>query len=51
MRHLGKPALLAASYKNDAAGIAAAAMEEVEAALSSSLHELERLSFMSIGEI
>ena len=36
-------------YKNDAAGIASAAMEEVEIALVGCLHELERLSFMSIG--
>lgn len=49
MRQLGKPALLAATYKGDAAGIAAAAMEEVESTLVSCLHELERLSFISGG--
>lgn len=50
VRQLGKPALLAATYKGDAAGIAAAAMEEVEFTLVSCLHELERLSFISGGE-
>lgn len=49
VRQLGKPALLAATYKGDAAGIAAAAMEEVESTLVSCLHELERLSFISGG--
>ena len=49
MRQLGKPALLAATYKGDAGGIAAAAMEEVELTLVSCLHELERLSFISGG--
>ena len=49
IRQLGKPGLLAATYKGDAAGIAAAAMEEVESTLVSCLHELERLSFISGG--
>ena len=49
VRQLGKPALLAATYKGDAAGIAGAAMEEVESTLVSCLHELERLSFISGG--
>ena len=49
VRQLGKPALLAATYKGDAAGIAAAAMEEVEATLVNCLHELERLSLISGG--
>lgn len=51
IRQLGKPGLLAATYKGDAAGIAAAAMEEVESTLVSCLHELERLSFISGGNL
>lgn len=50
MRQLGKPALLAATYKGDAAGIAAAAMEEVGATLINCLHELERLALLSGGQ-
>ena len=49
VRQLGKPALLAATYKGDASGIAAATMEEVEAPLVNCLHELERLSLLSGG--
>ena len=51
MRQLGKPALLAATYKGDAAGIATAAMEEVEATLLNSLHELERLAMSAGGAV
>ena len=50
MRQLGRPALLAATYKGDAAGIAAAAMEEVGGTLINCLHELERLALLSGGE-
>ena len=49
VRQIGRPALLAATYKRDAAGIATAAMEEVEATLVNSLHELERLALVSGG--
>lgn len=49
MRQLGRPALLAATYKGDAAGIAFAAMEEVEGTLVNCLRELERLSLLSGG--
>lgn len=49
VRQLGKPALLASTYKGDAPGIAAAAMEEVEGALGNCLHELERLALVSGG--
>jgi len=49
VRQLGKPALLAATYKGDAAGIAAAAMEEVGGTLINCLHELERLALLSGG--
>lgn len=49
MRQLGRPALLAASYKGDTAGIAAAAVEEVEGTLANCLHELERLALASGG--
>lgn len=41
---LGKPALLAATYKGDAGAIAAAAMGELEATLVDSLSQLERFS-------
>lgn len=51
VRQLGKPALLAATYKGNAAGIAAAAMEEVEATLVNCLHELDRLSMMTGGRV
>ena len=51
MRQLGRPALLAATYKGDAAGIAAAAMEEVGGTLINCLHELERLALLSGGEL
>ncbi len=51
MRQLGKPALLAATYKADAAGIAAAAVEEVDASLANCLHELERLALASRGAL
>ena len=50
VRQLGKPALLAATYKGDAAGIAFAAMEEVEGTLVNCLRELERLSLLSAGK-
>ena len=50
VRQLGKPALLAATYKGDAAGIAAAAMEEVGSTLINCLHELERLALLSGGQ-
>ena len=43
VRQLGKPALLAATYKGDAAAIAGAALEELEAVLVDSLSQLERL--------
>lgn len=43
MRQLNRPALLVATYKGDATGIATAAMEEVEKPLTKCLHELERL--------
>ena len=49
VRQLGRPALLAATYKGDAAGIAAAAMEEVGGTLINCLHELERLALVSGG--
>lgn len=42
MRQLGRPSLLAAIYSGDGPGAATAALEEVEAALATSLHELER---------
>lgn len=51
VRQLGKPSLLAATYKGDAAGIAAAAMEEVESTLVNCLHELERLSLLPGGPL
>lgn len=44
MRQLGTPALLAATYRGDAAAIAAAAMEELETVLLDSLAQLERLA-------
>ena len=44
MRQLGTPALLAATYRGDAATIAAAAMEELETVLVDSLSQLERLA-------
>ena len=44
MRQLGTPALLAATYRGDAAAIAAAAMEELETVLVDSLSQLERLA-------
>ena len=44
MRQLGKPALLAATYKGDAVAIAAAAMEELESTLVDTLTQLERSS-------
>ena len=44
LRQLTKPALLVATYKGDAAGMATAAMEETERALAACLLEIERLS-------
>ncbi len=44
MRQLGKPALLAATYKGDVAAIATAAMEELESTLVDSISQLERFS-------
>ena len=44
VRQLGKPALLAATYKGDAAAIATAAMEELESTLVDSISQLERFS-------
>jgi acetyl-CoA carboxylase/biotin carboxylase 1 len=44
VRQLGKPALLAATYKGDAAAIATAAMEELESTLVDALSQLERFS-------
>lgn len=44
VRQLGKPALLAATYKGDAAAIATAAMEEMESTLVDTLTQLERSS-------
>jgi len=44
VRQLGTPALLAATYRGDAAAIAAAAMEELETVLLDSLSQLERLA-------
>ena len=44
VRQLGKPALLAATYKGDAAAIATAAMEELESTLVDTLTQLERSS-------
>ena len=44
VRQLGTPALLAATYRGDAAAIAAAAMEELETVLVDSLSQLERLA-------
>lgn len=44
MRQLGKPALLAATYKGDAAAIAAAAMEELDSTLVDTITQLERSS-------
>ncbi|CAL8465869.1 g5405 [Coccomyxa elongata] len=51
VRQLRKPALLAATYKGDAAAIAAAAMEELEATLVDTLTQLERSSPPSKGEV
>lgn len=42
VRQLGRPALLAATYKGDAAAVAAAAFEEVGASFAEALAELER---------
>lgn len=50
MRQLGKPALLAATYKGDTTAIAVAAMEELEATLVDTLTQLERSSPPSKGE-
>lgn len=50
MRQLCKPALLAASYKGNAAGIASAALEEIEGTLVACLHELQRLASISGGD-
>ena len=44
VRQLGKPALLAATYKGDVAAIATAAMEELESTLVDSISQLERFS-------
>jgi acetyl-CoA carboxylase/biotin carboxylase 1 len=44
VRQLGRPALLAATYKGDAGAIAAAAMEELEGTLVDALSQLERAS-------
>ena len=44
LRQLSRPALLVATYKGDAAGMATAAIEEVEKPLALCLQELERLS-------
>ncbi|EIE18073.1 hypothetical protein COCSUDRAFT_26470 [Coccomyxa subellipsoidea C-169] len=50
VRQLGKPALLAATYKGDAVAIAAAAMEELESTLVDTLTQLERSSPGTPGE-
>ena len=42
VRQLGAPALLAATYKGDAAAVAECVMDEVDAALGAALRELER---------
>ncbi|KAK9790754.1 hypothetical protein WJX73_002279 [Symbiochloris irregularis] len=47
LRQLSRPALLVATYKGDAAGMATAAMEEVEKPLALCLQELEGLSLTS----
>ena len=44
MRQLGRPALLVATCKGDASGVATAAMAEVEVPLLNCLHELSRVS-------
>ncbi|KAK9799384.1 hypothetical protein WJX73_008409 [Symbiochloris irregularis] len=49
VRQLGKPALLAATYKGDAAGVAFAAVEELESAMVSALQQLNRL-YLAPGE-
>ena len=49
MRHLSRPALLVASYKGDAAGIATAAIEELEKPLAMCLQELSRLPLTTGG--
>ena len=51
MRQLGKPALLAASYKGDTAGVAAAAVEEMEGAMATALQQLNRLYVAHGGEL
>ena len=43
VRQLGRPGLLAATYSNNAAAVATAAMEEVSLSLEGALSELERI--------
>lgn len=50
VRQLGKPALLAASYKGDIPGVAAAAVEEMEASMAVALQQLNRLYVAHGGE-
>ena len=50
IRQLGRPDLLAATYANNAAAVAKAAMQEVESTLLGALTELERLG-NAAGEI
>ncbi len=47
VRQLGRPDLLAATYSNNAAAAATAAMEEVEETLVACMGELDRLA--SVG--
>lgn len=51
MRQLGKPALLAATYKGDAAATATGAMEELESTLVDTLTQLERSSPATPGAL
>ena len=50
MRQLGRPAMLVATCKGDASGVATAAMAEVEVPLLNCLHELSRVSLTLGGD-
>ena len=43
VRQLGKPAFLAAQYKGDTAGVASAALTEMEGSMTTALQQLSRL--------
>lgn len=43
VRQLGRPALLAASYKGDTAGVASAAVDELGGSMATALQQLNRL--------